>query len=140
MAMRMPVILRLTWCTFRRPTPHPVDGQAFMESSDGEVPIGTLIASLVVHCVELPAPSRRTASAMAAEDSGPILVIAGESDVATPKIWAERLLTELDDAALVVGPAWGHGQWRRGADPCLHSAVDAYLLDGALPTNAEVCP
>lgn len=67
-----------------------------------------------------------------------MLVVATTHDPATPFAWAESLVTQLGDAVLLVRDGDGHTGYREGSR-CVDRAVDAFLLEGALPDAGTVC-
>lgn len=68
----------------------------------------------------------------------PVLVVATTHDPATPFAWAELLVSQLGDAVLLVREGDGHTGYREGST-CTDEAVDAFLLEGALPEPGTVC-
>ncbi len=67
-------------------------------------------------------------------EAGPILVVGNTYDPATPLQWAQLLADRLADAHLVVWESDGHTAYRNGSQ-CVDDAVNAYLLEGALPAS-----
>lgn len=67
-----------------------------------------------------------------------VLVVGTRHDPATPYPWAEALTEQLGNARLLTYEGWGHGAYTSG-NACVVSAVDAYLVDGELPPEGEVC-
>lgn len=68
----------------------------------------------------------------------PVLVVATTHDPATPFGWAELLVDQLGDAVLLVREGDGHTGYREGS-ACIDDAVDAFLMEGALPEPGTVC-
>ena len=94
-------------------------------------------------CVGLPDPAHPAApDMMDATGSPPILVVSGMHDVLTPHRLAEPFVAALRTGVLLSTQRPGHGQYlhQEKADGCLNTAVDDYLLDGALPARGAVCP
>ena len=86
-------------------------------------------------------PCAATEAIAPAEPVGPaptVLVVATTHDPATPFAWAELLVSQLGDAVLLVRDGDGHTGYREGSG-CTDEAVDAFLLDGALPEAGTVC-
>ncbi|MFF7994437.1 alpha/beta hydrolase [Kitasatospora xanthocidica] len=78
-----------------------------------------------------PAPGVPTAAA-------PIVVVGTTGDPATPYAWAEKLTAELGNAVLLTRDGERHTAY--GASKCVHASVDAFLLDGTVPTSGTHCP
>jgi pimeloyl-ACP methyl ester carboxylesterase len=66
------------------------------------------------------------------------LVVATTYDPATPYPGARRLVAELGNARLLTMEGDGHTAYG-GNSACIDAAVDAYLVDGALPPVGTVC-
>jgi pimeloyl-ACP methyl ester carboxylesterase len=73
-----------------------------------------------------------------AAGSGPILVVGGKGDPATPYQWAPRLTKELGTARLLTYEGEGHGAYTSG-NRCIQRRIDAYLLNGKLTARGAVC-
>ncbi len=78
-----------------------------------------------------PAPLR-------AEGAAPIVVIGTTRDPATPLAWAEALASQLDSGVLVTRDGDGHVGYRRGNE-CVDTAVEDYLVTGAVPRDGLAC-
>ena len=89
-------------------------------------------AAGIVETQTLPAPS------LASGQAPPMLVIATTHDPATPFAWVEAFLAEIGSGVLLVRDGDGHTGYREGSD-CIDEAVDAFLLDGALPAPGTTC-
>lgn len=74
-----------------------------------------------------------------ATGSGPIVVVGGKGDPATPYEWAPKLTEQLKTAVLLTYEGEGHGAYLSG-DRCVTRTIDAYLLDGTVPAKGAVCP
>ncbi|WP_026129358.1 alpha/beta hydrolase [Nocardiopsis prasina] len=74
-----------------------------------------------------------------APDAPPILVVGTLGDPATPYTWAEELTGQLATATLVTYEGAGHTAYGYGME-CVDAAVDAYLLEGAVPESGLSCP
>ncbi|MCF2529245.1 alpha/beta hydrolase [Yinghuangia soli] len=70
--------------------------------------------------------------------SNPVLVVGTTGDPATPYEASERLAAGLEHATLLTLEGEGHGAYGKGSD-CIDDAVDAYLLEGALPPAGTRC-
>ena len=73
-----------------------------------------------------------------ATGSAPIVVIGGKGDPATPYQWAGKLMNQLKTGVLVTYEGEGHGAYLTG-NGCVMKTVNAYLLDGKLPSNGTTC-
>lgn len=73
-----------------------------------------------------------------AKGSAPILVVSTTHDMATPYEWGVEVSEELDNATLLTYDGDGHTAYTSGS-PCVDDAVDAYLLDGTMPSEGTVC-
>jgi hypothetical protein len=67
-----------------------------------------------------------------------VLVVATTHDPATPFAWAEAFASQFDDVVLVVREGDGHTGYREGSR-CVDDAVDAFLIEGALPGTELIC-
>ena len=68
----------------------------------------------------------------------PILVVATTHDPATPLAWGDVLARQLGSGVLLVRDGDGHTAYREGS-ACIDDAIDAFLIDGALPQPGTVC-
>lgn len=84
------------------------------------------------------ASTQATAAPSPAGPVPPVLVVATTHDPATPFAWAELLVSQLGNAVLLVREGDGHTGYREGST-CTDDAVDAFLLEGALPEPGTVC-
>ena len=75
----------------------------------------------------------------ARDRSAPVLVGSGTGDPNTPHEWAEDLAAELDSGVLLTREGVGHGPFHGPVSQCYFEAVNAYLLDLAVPT-LDACP
>ncbi|MDT0611732.1 alpha/beta hydrolase [Streptomyces lancefieldiae] len=91
-------------------------------------------------CHAWPVPGQHENPEVSASGAAPILVVGNTGDPATPYEGARRMADELGKGVGVV-LTWkgeGHGAYGSGSD-CVDSAVDAYLLRGAVPKDGKVC-
>lgn len=89
-------------------------------------------------CGTWPVPPEGSPAPIAAKGSAPILVVGTTRDPATPYESAKALAAQLDAGHLLTYVGDGHTAYRRGSD-CIDKAVDAYLLDGAVPPDGTRC-
>ncbi|MGV1003160.1 MAG: alpha/beta hydrolase [Candidatus Nanopelagicales bacterium] len=73
-----------------------------------------------------------------AKGSGPILVVTTKYDPATPYEWGVQVAKELENATLLTYDGDGHTAYFAGST-CVDNVVDAYLLEGTMPTAGVVC-
>jgi pimeloyl-ACP methyl ester carboxylesterase len=71
-------------------------------------------------------------------DVPPLLILSTSRDPATPYAWGASLARQLGDATLLRWVADGHTAYVRGSE-CVDDAVDAWLVDGALPDRDPTC-
>ncbi|WP_214320406.1 alpha/beta hydrolase [Nonomuraea sediminis] len=89
-------------------------------------------------CRLWPVPGSNQARHVDATGSGPIVVVGGTGDPATPYQWAPKLTSQLKTATLVTYKGEGHGAYLSG-DKCVQNVVDAYLLNGTVPKQGTTC-
>ncbi len=89
-------------------------------------------------CSVWPVRGDNAAKHIDASGSNPIVVVGVTNDPATPYQWAPRLARQLRTAVLLTLDGEGHGAY--GQSKCIDSAVNAYLLDGKVPTDGLRCP
>ncbi|MEU4327609.1 alpha/beta hydrolase [Nonomuraea dietziae] len=90
-------------------------------------------------CSVWPVPGSDEARKVDATGSGPILVVAGKGDPATPYQWGPKLTEQLKTATLLTYEGEGHGSYLSGSR-CVAGAVNAYLLEGKMPDSGASCP
>lgn len=126
-----------------RPDP---DAQSAQQIKDKEVPdyktqaplLGEMLAWADLACATWPAKPQTTPAPITAPGSAPILVVGTKDDPATPYPWAQGLATQLQNGHLLTFNGSGHTAYTRGSQ-CVDNAVDAYLLQGTLPTPGIAC-
>ena len=89
-------------------------------------------------CADWPYPATGTRGAIAAEGSGPIVVVGTTNDPATPYEWSVSLADQLAEGVLVTYVGEGHTGYNKGND-CVNSAVEAFLIDGTVPEDGLTC-
>lgn len=70
--------------------------------------------------------------------AGPVLVVGGTGDPATPYAWSEALAEQLAGGHLLTREGEGHGSYLRG-NLCVDEVVNGYLLQGVLPAQERTC-
>jgi len=104
----------------------------------GRAPLfGPLFAQRLLICSPAPVPTR-TVPAPRAANTPPVLVLGTDGDPVTPPLGTQRMAEALAAGLLVTWQGSGHGAFPR--TPCVTSAVQAFLVDGALPRSGTVCP
>ena len=89
-------------------------------------------------CYNWPATPTDAAHRITAPGSPPILVVGTTHDPATPYPWAKSLAGQLSQGVLLTWTGDGHTAYRLGSS-CIDSAVDKYLLTGAVPPVGKIC-
>jgi pimeloyl-ACP methyl ester carboxylesterase len=70
--------------------------------------------------------------------AAPVVVVGTTGDPATPYAWSQALASNLESAVLLTYEGEGHTAYGRGV-PCIDDAVDAYLIEGSVPTQGTRC-
>ena len=73
-----------------------------------------------------------------AKGASPILVVGTTGDPATPYAWSQALADQLESGRLLTWEGNGHTAYGRSG-PCVHKAVDAYLIRGTMPEEGLTC-
>ena len=73
-----------------------------------------------------------------AAGAAPIVVVGTTRDPATPYAWSEALASQLESGVLVTRDGDGHTGYHAG-NACVDEAVEAYLLEGAVPDDGLTC-
>ena len=73
-----------------------------------------------------------------AAGAGPILVVGGTGDPATPYAWSQALAAQLEGGHLLTRVGEGHGSYVSG-NRCIDETVTAHLLEGVLPAEERIC-
>jgi pimeloyl-ACP methyl ester carboxylesterase len=98
---------------------------------------GALFAQRLLVCSPAPVPTR-TVQPPRAAIIPPVLVLGTDGDPLIPLVGSQRMADALASGLMVTWQGSGHGAYPR--TPCVTSAVQAFLVDGALPHNGTVCP
>ncbi|WP_282694201.1 alpha/beta hydrolase [Streptomyces sp. CC208A] len=90
-------------------------------------------------CADWPVEGEARTPAASAPGAAPVLVVGTTGDPATPYEGAERMAEELGEGVgiLVTNKGEGHGAY--GTSACVTRTVDAYLLDGKVPSYGTTC-
>jgi pimeloyl-ACP methyl ester carboxylesterase len=98
---------------------------------------GRLLAFNDVDCAYWPVSPARVPAPVAAPGAPPIVLVGSTGDPATPYAWAQAVARQLPSAVLVTRVGEGHTGYAVSA--CVREAVDAYLLDRAVPAAGLRC-
>lgn len=98
---------------------------------------GALYAQRLLVCSPAPVPSR-TVAAPRLPGTPPVLVLSVDGDPLTPPAGTRRMAEALAAGILVNWQGNGHSAFPRTT--CVTTAVQGFLVDGALPRNGTVCP
>jgi pimeloyl-ACP methyl ester carboxylesterase len=100
--------------------------------------LGEMLAWADLACATWPVKPQSQPGPITAAGSNPILVVGTKDDPATPYPWAVGLAKQLENGHLLTFNGSGHTAYTRGSR-CIDNAVDAYLLQGTVPTNGITC-
>ena len=113
--------------------------RAEAERLAAEAPVfGPVMAYGALACAAWPVGPPAERGPIVAPGSPDILVIGTTGDPATPYAWSEALAAQLERGHLIGYEGEGHTAYAR-ASACVDDAVDAFLIDGALPEEGLVC-
>jgi len=99
---------------------------------------GPFLAWSTLPCGFWPATANNAPKKITATGSGPIVVVGTTRDPATPYKWAQELASDLENGHLITFDGDGHTAYKR-SNSCVDDAVDAYLLNGAVPRAGLKC-
>lgn len=91
-----------------------------------------------IACQNWAYPSAITAHPITADGAAPILVLGTTNDPATPYAWAQAMASQLSSGVLVTRDGEGHTAYGQG-NGCIDQTVDAYLIDGKVPSADPLC-
>ena len=130
------VIDCLDWKDRRTVDQYKADAQEFA----AKAPVfGPYIAFSGVHCQFFPQPTtQRAPNTLTEIKTAPIIVIGTIRDPATPYTWSVSLAKIFTGSRLISLDADGHTGHGRGS-ACVDDAVDAFLLEGTLPSANLSC-
>lgn len=98
---------------------------------------GVAVAYSGLVCAFWPVRPTGTRTIIHAAGAPPILVVGTTGDPATPYAWAVSLAQQLSSGVLLTRKGEGHTAY--GQNPCIDAAVDAYLIELAVPAAGTVC-
>ncbi|MEU4495096.1 alpha/beta hydrolase [Streptomyces sp. NPDC023998] len=101
---------------------------------------GDYLGWSLMGCTEWPVPGAWSTPDVSAPGAPPIVVIGNTGDPATPYEGARAMVNALGKGVGVelTYKGQGHGAYDSG-NKCVQQAVNAYLLDGKVPTNGTTC-
>ncbi|HEX4443526.1 MAG TPA: alpha/beta hydrolase [Galbitalea sp.] len=103
---------------------------------------GHLMAYGGTGCFDWPYKPTRTAGALHADGSAPIIVIGTTGDPATPYAMAQHVATLLQNGHLITYHGDGHTAYNKdhsAADECVNTAVDNFFVHGTVPKTDPEC-
>ncbi len=89
-------------------------------------------------CANWPVKAEDKPHPIRAAGAKPIMVVGTTRDPATPYEWAVGLAHQLDSGVLVTRDGDGHTGYKAG-NRCVDTAVESYLVQGAVPTSDIKC-
>ncbi|MCT9002088.1 alpha/beta hydrolase [Microbacterium memoriense] len=89
-------------------------------------------------CAVWPYPPTGVREKISADGAAPILVVGTTNDPATPYSWSVSLAEQLSSGVLITREGEGHTGYNKG-NVCVDAAVEAYLVDGTVPTADVTC-
>ena len=98
---------------------------------------GPLLAWSLMACAVWPALPTRTPAPARDPGAPPILVVGTTGDPVTPYLWSVDLARELTGGVLLTWEGRSHVAYFYS--PCVRDAVQAYLVEGALPAPGTIC-
>ena len=126
-------------CLDKPESSNVAEHQAEAEASVAKAPTwGPFLMWSSLPCGFWSIPSTGSPQPIAAEGSGPIVVIGTTRDPATPYEWAVQLRKQLANAALVTFDGDGHTAYTR-SNACVDDAIDAYYVSGTVPKDGLTC-
>jgi pimeloyl-ACP methyl ester carboxylesterase len=114
-----------------------VYGALATSSRESSPRFAALLAYSGLTCAAWPLTARPV-ERVTGEGAAPILVIGTTGDPAAPYTWSVRLADQLESGVLLTYQSSGHTAVGTG-DPCVDSAVAAYLIDQNLPAVGAIC-
>ncbi|MDR1266680.1 MAG: alpha/beta hydrolase [Propionibacteriaceae bacterium] len=90
-------------------------------------------------CANWPVPARSTPHAASAPGAAAILVIGATGDPATPYAQAVALAEQLESGVLLTYEGERHTVYGLAGSQCVDDAVNAFLIDGAVPAEGTRC-
>ncbi|MDO8731338.1 MAG: alpha/beta hydrolase [Actinomycetota bacterium] len=89
-------------------------------------------------CANWPAKGTGPAKNVNIQGTAPILIVSTTNDPATPAMWGTELSKQIAGSGQLMWDAYNHTAYEQGS-LCIDEAVDAYLLQGTMPSANAVC-
>ena len=99
---------------------------------------GAYFAGQLALCNGWPDSGHRVPTAVPAAGSAPIVVVGTVNDPATPYVNTAKLAGSLGVGVVLTWQGQGHTAYLKS--DCIDQAVDAYLVEGTVPTAGTSCP
>jgi hypothetical protein len=99
---------------------------------------GPFLAWSSLPCGYWPIKSDNEPKKIAAEGSGPIVVVGTTRDPATPYEWSVRLNDQLANSSLITFDGDGHTAYTR-SNECVDDAIDNYYVKKVVPRDGLKC-
>ncbi|GAA2456165.1 alpha/beta hydrolase [Streptomyces mauvecolor] len=101
---------------------------------------GDFMAWGLMGCTQWPVAGQWTTPDVSAPGAAPIVVVGNTGDPATPYVGAKNMVDKLGPGVGVelTYKGQGHGAYNSG-NKCVQGAVNAYLLEGKVPSAGAVC-
>ena len=119
----------------------PLEGLAIIEERAPYLGFATALddyMALDVTCSNWPYPVADLPTSFSAQGAAPILVIGTTNDPATPYAQAVSLAKQLSSGVLITYNGEGHTIYGQGVS-CVDDAVDAFFLNGTVPSADPNC-
>ncbi|MGW0735539.1 alpha/beta hydrolase [Streptomyces sp. NPDC002851] len=113
--------------------------EAAAELAEQSPLFGASNAWTMLDCASWPVSPTGTVEPIIAPDAPPMLLVSFTRDAATPLDNARSVQKNLGTASLITRQGAGHGAYVSGS-ACTDRLVDAYLVEGTLPSKNALCP
>ncbi|MFC7304988.1 alpha/beta hydrolase [Streptomyces monticola] len=100
---------------------------------------GELLAWGLPSCTDWPVTGKSRTPDVSAKGAAPIVVIGNTGDPATPVAGARRMAEQLGKGVGTTLTVNGEGHGTYGVNDCATNTVNAYLLDGKVPSDGKSC-
>ncbi|MEU4995976.1 alpha/beta hydrolase [Streptomyces sp. NPDC021622] len=99
---------------------------------------GRVNAWTMLDCGTWPVPPKGDVEPIKAPGAAPVLLVSYTDDAATPLSNAQAVQAQLERGSLLIREGTGHGAYASDS-ACTDRSVDAYLVNGTLPTKKATC-
>ena len=93
----------------------------------------------LLRCRHFPAHTPQPTGPVTAKGAPPIVIVGALRDAATPVGWSYQLAGQIRSSRLVIADTGIHSVYP-AVSPCVRRIVDAYLLEGGVPSSPTFCP